>query len=531
MPTETQPTPGNGPSGGSGPNWSDIDAILHYIYGINFGKDGDYTGNAGYYGDNIGPAGSKLPEKDVPHSTNHLEALMAPPDMAQHAPHRPLFDFAGREIDVYSGLPASIENPDPFTGAPSRDPFADSGPPARWWSAPVTALRQKSLLSSPNLLAENDVRHCVQNRTSCKPPMMSDANQSSELNEIQAELDRSYFAIQDVKEGRGRIVMPGQVDIDKIAAKAVEMANSDEYRLGFAVNQLRDHPIEIRHSAVLTGLGHMATGAFVATASGVASYGSGGVLLPLGGAMGMAAGCTQFLSGFTLAISGADSTETVRMSGQLDYIFDLTASPAQLVFGTTGLVISGGDVGVSHRFALVGGVVEGGMAFRGDPSKLYSAVIPGLRTKSERAASALLMKDVTALGFTARAENINEVAAKLNRNFTVEDLQAIEAFRTQMVTGRLDLAGVAGHKAAGAAGAGGGVDFVKYGGAFHQELKLHGPNTGIVGFYLDKASTQSLNYNIKYQLETRALGEQLVPLRSTKHIWISPTEAVRYIGR
>jgi hypothetical protein len=406
-PSETPLVPGSGPSSGSGPNASDLGAIYHYIYGINFGKDGDYTGNAGYYGDNIGPAGSKLPEKDVPHSTNHLEGLMAPPDMAQRAPHRPLFDFAGREVDVYSGLRAGIENPDPFTGAPSADPFADSGPPMRWWSAaPPTALRQKSLLSSPHLLAENDVRHCSQNRTSCAPPMRSDANQSSVANEIQAELDQSYVATLNVMEGKGKVVGPTEVDMHEIASKAAAVARSDEYKLGFQVNQLRDHPLEVQHSAVLTGLGHMATGAFVATASGIASYGSGGVLLPLGGAMGMAAGGAQFMSGFTLAISGADSTETLRMSGQLDYVFDLTASPAQLVFGTTGLVISGGDVGVSHRFALAGGVVEGGMAFRGDPSKLYSTVLPGVGTKAEKSASALLLKNMGALGSKSHAGSL-----------------------------------------------------------------------------------------------------------------------------
>ena len=73
------------------------------------------------------------------------------------------------------------------------------------------------------------------------------------------------------------------------------------------------------------------------------------------------------------------------------------------------------------------------------------------------------------------------------------------------------------------------MDFVKYA-AFQQELKLHGPNTWIAQWYLDKASTQSLNDSIKFQLETRAFGEQLVQIRSVKHMWISPTEAVRYVG-
>ncbi len=42
------------------------------------------------------------------------------------------------------------------------------------------------------------------------------------------------------------------------------------------------------------------------------------------------------------------------------------------------------------------------------------------------------------------------------------------------------------------AGSGGGVDFVKYG-DFAQELKLHGPNTWIEQWYLDKASTTASN--------------------------------------
>jgi hypothetical protein len=74
------------------------------------------------------------------------------------------------------------------------------------------------------------------------------------------------------------------------------------------------------------------------------------------------------------------------------------------------------------------------------------------------------------------------------------------------------------------------VDFSKYKGAYQQELKLHGPYTPVYSLPLDKAWNQSLSYSIKYQLETRALGgEQLVPIRSVMHIWINPTDAVRYI--
>ncbi len=248
--------------------------------------------------------------------------------------------------------------------------------------------------------------------------------------------------------------------------------------------------------------------------------------------MGFASGIAETSSGFALAISGADSTEAVRISGQLDYVSSLTSSPTTLLFGATGLVLSDGDVDVSHRFAVVGGIAEDLATFRGDPSKLYAAVLPGVGTKAEKGASLLLVKDVAALRYTARAESVEQIASKLNRDFTVDDLMAIAAFREELGRiGRLDLAGVAGHAAAGAAGSDGGVDFSKYGGAFQQELKLHGPNTWIYSWYLDKASTQSLNYSIKYQLETRDFGEQLVPIRSVKHIWISPTEAVRSIGK
>lgn len=144
------------------------------------------------------------------------------------------------------------------------------------------------------------------------------------------------------------------------------------------------------------------------------------------------------------------------------------------------------------------------------------------------ARSTLLVKDVAELGFTARGPRLDVAAIRLSRNFTVEELQAIEAFREQLATtGRLDLAGTAGHSAAGAAER--GVDFSKHGGAFIQELKLHGPYTPMYSLQLDKSATQSLNYSIKYQLETRARGQQLVPIRSSKHIWISPTEAVKLV--
>ncbi len=552
------PDEGDGGSGGGGGGSStpgdfgggDIGAILAYLNHQSFGTDGDYTGNAGFGGDNTGPVGSEAPEKDADLPAALIDALMAPPPEmrgrsqmrdAQSArswaiePYggiggRGLFAFVGKEVDAFSGLPFGLDNPDPFTGFPASDPFVDEwSARARNVTAPFAALRQTNLLSSPDLLAANDVTACDPNRTSCLPELKSDANQSSLATSIQAEMDESYVAIQAFMEGRPKIVGNTEVDMQKIASTAAQAARSDEYKLGFSLSQLRDHPLEIRHSAVLTGLGHMAWGGVMMTASGFIIYGSGGLALPLAGATGFAAGAGEAASGFALAISGADSTETVRMSGQLDYVFALTSSPASLVFGTTGLVLSGGDVDISHRFALAGGIAEGMTAFRGDPSKLYSTLLPGVGTKAEKAASTLLVKDVAALGYTARGESVGVVASKLNREFTVGDLQAIEAFREQMATtGRLDLAGKAGHAAGGAAER--GVDFSKYKGAFQQELKLHGPYTPVYSLPLDKAWNQSLTYSIKYQLETRTLGgEQLVPIRSVKHIWISPTEAVRYI--
>jgi hypothetical protein len=535
----------SGTSGDSG-GGPDIGAILAYLRHWSFGTDGDYTGNAGYGGDNTGPPGSRPP----PEEPSGAPAPRHAPASRNGAPNDRtgndrswatdpyggiggggggLFDFVGAEVDSLSGLPRGLEVPDPFTGFPASDPFVDDWPGrARDATAAFGALKPTSLLASPYLLADNDVIACNPNRASCLPEMKSDANQSGLATSIQAEMDESYVAIHAFMDGRARIIGNTEADMQKIAATAVQVASSDEYKLGYIVNLLRDHPLEIRHSAVLTGLGHMVWGGLVMTASGFVIYGSGGLAIPLGGAMGFAAGAAEAGSGFALAISGADSAETVRMSGQMDYVFALTSAPTSLIFGTTGLVVSGGDREISHRFALAGGIAEGMTAFRGDPSKLYSTILPGVATKEEKAATTLLVKDIAALGFTARGESVEVVASKLNRNFSVQDLQAIAAFREELETsGRLDLAGKAGHAAAGAAER--GVDFSKYGGAFTQELKLHGPYTPIYSLQLDKAWTQSLNYSMKYQLETRALGEQLVPIRSVKHIWISPTEALRYV--
>ncbi len=429
---------GGGTSGGGGTGGGDISAILAYLYHWNFGKDGDFTGNAGYYGDNTGPVGSKEPEKDENWANDLLDSVTAVPDKTLQPPSREtgqegdlwrreiepytglpaakksLFAFVGVDVDVYSGRPMVMENPDPFTGLPASDPFVDADWPTRARGAERFATRRPtSLLSSPYLLADNDVIACDPNRASCPPNVKSDFNQSSLANLVQAEMDESNAAMQALAEGKSKIIGDTEEDIQKVVSKAAQAARSDEYTLAYTVNQLRHYPLEIRHSAVLTGLGHMAFGGVTMVGSGLIIYGTGGLALPLIGATGFGAGTAETISGLTLAFSGADSMETVRMSGQLDYVFALTKSPTSLIFGTTGLVLSNGDVNVSHRFAVVGGIAEDLATFRGDPSKLYSAVIPSVGTKAEKGASALLVKDVAALGSTAHAESIETVAAKL----------------------------------------------------------------------------------------------------------------------
>jgi hypothetical protein len=271
---------GSGGGGGGGPGDSgggDIGAILAYLNHWSFGTDGDYTGNAGYGGDNIGPVGSKEPEKDEDRSTALIDALMVPPGKIPGGPQRPgnrndrsreiepygggemptgsLFAFAGADVDVYSGVPLGIENPDPFTGLPASDPFADAEWPTRApRAARFATLRQPSLLSSPYLLADNDVIACDPYRTSCLPNVKSDFNQSSLANSIQAEMDESNAAIQPFMEGKAKIVGNTELDMYKVASKAEQVARSDEYKLAYTVNQLRDHPLEIRHSASLTDL-------------------------------------------------------------------------------------------------------------------------------------------------------------------------------------------------------------------------------------------------------------------------------------
>ena len=532
-----------GGGGGGGGGGGDIGAINAYLSYTSYGSDGDYTGNSGYGGDNVGPVGFKEPERDQSGSVGLLAAIMEQTDQSAGSRHRPharndgrrnpdpyegarlpaatLLPFTGIDIDAYSGLPLDSENPDPFTGLPASDPFSDAGPSLHAWSRPyLDVLRPPSMSSSPYLLAENNVQVCGLERVSCMPPSVSDANYSSQIDAEMAEHDSAGQALREGKATVG----PAEVDWRMLAEKALQVASTDEYKLAVTVNHLRSNPLEIRHSPIRAGLGHMVWGAgtFLVSAATIES--------PLTSAMGLASGAAQVASGLTLAFSGIDTVQTLQFSSRLDHIFALTSSPASLTFGTTGLVLSGGDVDVSQGFAVLGGLSGDIFKFRGDPSKLYSAILPGVGTKAEKGASTLLVKDVAALGYRARAEGLEQVAAKLNRNFTDPELRAIAAFREEMgKTGRLDFAGIAGHAEMGAAGGGGGVDIVKHNGAFQQELKFHGPNTWIASWYLDKAWNQSLIYSIKYQLETQAKGLQLVPLRSVKHIWIGPTDAVKYV--
>ena len=554
-----------GSSGGSGTGTSgggDISDIINYLNHRSFGADGDFTGNGGYGGDNTGPVGSKEPEKDDNGAVALLNAITAVPDQTfgrpvqragegdrsreiepytgARAPKGSLFAFVGQDLDPYSGLALGNERIDPFTGTQVMNPFIASGRPARAGRVESFAtIRRRSLLSSRNLIASNGPIVCDSRLVECPPVMSSDFNQSSLENTIQAEMDSHNATVLNAMEGKApQIATSPTFDVHAAASAATRVTQSGEYQLALQVNRLRDHPLEVQRSGVTVGLGQMALGGLVLAGTALADYGSGGLAHPLIGTMGLASGIAYVSSGFVLAISGASYTDAVKMGDQLEQAFALTASPTRLLFGTTGLVLSRGNADVAQGYANLGGIGEDLVRMRFDPSKLYAGVPISTATKAEKGAAILLVKDVAALGHTARAEDIGTIATKLTRDFTVDDLNAIAAFRKEMaISGRLDLAGQAGHVASGAAGSGGGVDFIKYGASvqdkyqpFIQELKLHGEYTWLAQWYLDKASTQSLNYSIKMQLETRALGEQLIPIRSVKHIWISPTEAVKYVG-
>lgn len=166
-----------------------ISAIIWYLNHRSFGADGDFTGNAGFGGDNIGPPGSNDPPQDeaspgqiaqlAPESGDRRDGGSWPDHYGgTDARTGSLFAFVGMDVDVYSGLPLGTENFDPWTGQPTSDPFGEGDRPAfARSSGPLSAMRGTRLLSSPYLLAENDefIRGSV--RTPSRPAMYSsDAN-------------------------------------------------------------------------------------------------------------------------------------------------------------------------------------------------------------------------------------------------------------------------------------------------------------------------------------------------------------------
>ncbi|MCA9862166.1 MAG: hypothetical protein KC432_04070 [Thermomicrobiales bacterium] len=443
-PPENPPSSGGSGSSpsGSGPSGSDISALLAYMNHWSFGTDGDYTGNGGYGGENTGPVGSEPPRQPHP-------GPMTPPDTVRASPQRPLgqptrrpgdggfrrglepytgfqpfddelFSFAGQEIDPFSGTALGSDGLDPFTGTRRMDPFTAIPPARQTESAPAfVANRRDRVLLSPNLIAENGPIACDSRFTTCVPPMKSDFNQSSLANTIQVEMDESYNAILQHMEGKAQIASTPRVDVHEAASAAQRVTQSDDYKLAFQVNLLRDHPLEVQRSAVWAGLGHMAVGGVTTVGSALLIYGTGGLALPLIGAMGLSTGIAEMSSGAILIFSGANSTEVIRMSGQLDQAFALTSSPTSLVFGTTGLVLSDGNADVAYRFAVVGGLAENAATFRGNPSRLYGAIAPGgVATRGERGAALLLAKDVTTLGHNAHVESVGTAASRLGREVT-----------------------------------------------------------------------------------------------------------------
>ena len=136
-----------------------------------------------------------------------------------------------------------------------------------------------------------------------------------------------------------------------------------------------------------------------------------------------------------------------------------------------------------------------------------------------------------------RVSGASAATINLTREFSAADQAAIDAARKAYFVDKElpTIAGTAGHEAAGAAPH--GIDFVRHGelaemarqeaglaaerlGAFQQELKLHFV-PWIDQRALDQAAAQSLEYTLEYQAKWG-----LVPIRSVKHIWISPTDAV-----
>ena len=128
---------------------------------------------------------------------------------------------------------------------------------------------------------------------------------------------------------------------------------------------------------------------------------------------------------------------------------------------------------------------------------------------------------------TAIARGADATTVKLSREFTELELKGIAAARKSFFLEResASIAGKRGHEAAKAAGDGEGIDFVRRGGAFQQDLKFHfNGGWGITQRWLDKAAESTLKYTLQYQAK-----EGLVPIRSVLHIWVSRTDAVKAV--
>lgn len=138
----------------------------------------------------------------------------------------------------------------------------------------------------------------------------------------------------------------------------------------------------------------------------------------------------------------------------------------------------------------------------------------------------LTLKAVEEMGFTAKAADAATLT--LTTKFTESELKGIAAFRqAYYIEGETpSVAGGLAHEAAGARGPGQGVDYFKYNGAFQQDIKFHS-TPWIEQKWLDIASTKGLNYSIQYQLNPKTLG--YVPIRSVKHIWVGPTDAIKAV--
>jgi len=140
-------------------------------------------------------------------------------------------------------------------------------------------------------------------------------------------------------------------------------------------------------------------------------------------------------------------------------------------------------------------------------SLAFSAVGVGIGGGSRKAAQ-LLLRGRAAASYS------------FTRAFSAADQKAIAAAREAFFIDKdlATIAGTAGHDAAGAAKR--GVDFVRHD-VFQQELKLHFVPM-LDDLVLKRASEQSLRYAIEYQ----AANAGRAVIRSVKHIWISPTDAV-----